>query len=624
MADANGSEGSPVVANNQNEQQPNQQQRPQSTWDIIKGVAFRMLIFYFVMSFFRGSSNTNEPATSKDGVAPVSTDVAKTAFNLFPQGTIMDMRIYISEDEEFTKFNENKYLYWELLDVEYGDWYAGPTGDSTFVHSQEFEISENVINNGSIYIHVYFTKSGYSPDPSRKGKYAKKYTVYQRKQLNKFKKRSFQKTRNLLTGETDASEEMIKRAEEEGPVEILSHWHPNLTINIIDDHTPWKAGSIPQPLDEYIKFHPSGNYYPVIYINDYWNMMSDYQPINETTPKLTLVVTFYPLSLLKWQFYAAQGMKSQWSMLLGDEGLESEGDQDSFKRAMLDTNPYLLGLTVIVSIVHSVFEFLAFKNDIQFWNNRKSLEGLSVRSVFFGVFQSLIVLLYILDNETNFVIKVSIFIGLLIDCWKITKVVTFKIDPDRTVLGFLPRITIEDKSTYVESATKQYDQMAFKYLSWLLFPLLACYAVYSLFYQEHKGWYSWVLSMLYGFLLTFGFIMMTPQLFINYKLKSIAHLPWRMLTYKALNTFIDDIFAFVIQMPTLYRIGCLRDDVIFLIYVYQRWIYPIDYSRVNEFGTTGEMHGANGNTPKEIEGADATSNEVKPEAIKSAEEKKKD
>lgn len=56
-----------------------------------------------------------------------------------------------------------------------------------------------------------------------------------------------------------------------------------------------------------------------------------------------------------------------------------------------------------------------------------------------------------------------------------------------------------------------------------------------------------------------GFIMMTPQLFINYKLKSVAHLPWRMLTYKALNTFIDDIFAFVIKMPTLYRIGCLRD-----------------------------------------------------------------
>ena len=63
-----------------------------------------------------------------------------------------------------------------------------------------------------------------------------------------------------------------------------------------------------------------------------------------------------------------------------------------------------------------------------------------------------------------------------------------------------------------------------------------------------------------------------------------------MMTYKALNTFIDDIFAFVIKMPTMYRIGCFRDDIIFFIYLYQRWIYKIDKKRTNEFGTTGEDH----------------------------------
>ncbi|OTF84135.1 hypothetical protein BLA29_013477 [Euroglyphus maynei] len=41
-------------------------------------------------------------------------------------------------------------------------------------------------------------------------------------------------------------------------------------------------------------------------------------------------------------------------------------------------------------------------------------------------------------------------------------------------------------------------------------------------------------------------------------------------------------------MPTMYRLGCFRDDIIFLIYVYQRWIYRVDQSRVNEFGVSGE------------------------------------
>jgi hypothetical protein len=29
-------------------------------------------------------------------------------------------------------------------------------------------------------------------------------------------------------------------------------------------------------------------------------------------------------------------------------------------------------------------------------------------------------------------------------------------------------------------------------------------------------------------------------------------------------------------------------DIIFFIYLYQRWIYPVDKKRTNEFGTSGE------------------------------------
>jgi hypothetical protein len=48
-----------------------------------------------------------------------------------------------------------------------------------------------------------------------------------------------------------------------------------------------------------------------------------------------------------------------------------------------------------------------------------------------------------------------------------------------------------------------------------------------------------------------------------------------MMTYKALNTFIDDIFAFVIKMPTMYRIGCFRDDIVFFIFLYQKYVYRV-------------------------------------------------
>lgn len=38
-------------------------------------------------------------------------------------------------------------------------------------------------------------------------------------------------------------------------------------------------------------------------------------------------------------------------------------------------------------------------------------------------------------------------------------------------------------------------------------------------YDTHKSYYSWVIGSLSGAVYMFGFLQMTPQLFINYKLK---------------------------------------------------------------------------------------------------------
>lgn len=532
--------------------------RAESFFAVTKSLIIRALIIYFVSNLFRrGSTPTTPVDTTGKQVGP-----RHASWNLFENGTVFDLYVYISDQHDYVDFENPQSLIWYKDGLIYGDWSSGADGDGTYTQSTKIQATQNLLNNGSIYIHAYVTKNGYSPDPRTSAKYAKNEAGHNWQMLNKFKKVKYRRTHNLLTGESDQSVEDQIRAEVT-QFDIKSHWHPNLTINLVTDQTNWVQGSVPPPLNEYVKFLPGDSVYlPIIFFNDYWNMARDYKPINETTPVLDLTLTYQPLSLFKWQLYAAQAMKSKWtSSFLGDAFAteENDEDQDSLKETLLDTNPYLLGITIMVSILHSVFEMLAFKNDIQFWNNRKSLEGLSVRSVFFAVFQSLIVLLYVLDNETNFMIRVSCFIGLGIEVWKIQKVVNITLDKENRILGVIPKITITDKGSYVKSSTKEYDDLAFKYLGWLCFPLLIGYSIYSLLYNEHKGWYSFILNMFYGYLLTFGFIMMTPQLFINYKLKSVAHLPWRMMTYKFFNTFIDDIFAFVIKMPTMYRLGCFRD-----------------------------------------------------------------
>jgi len=81
--------------------------------------------------------------------------------------------------------------------------------------------------------------------------------------------------------------------------------------------------------------------------------------------------------------------------------------------------------------------------------------------------------------------------------------------------------------------------------------------------------------------------MLTPQLYLNYKLKSVDHLPWKTLIYRFIYTIIDDIFVFMIDLPWLQRMFSFRDgimcynlDVIFVLYLVQRRIYRVDKNRV--------------------------------------------
>jgi hypothetical protein len=288
-------------------------------------------------------------------------------------------------------------------------------------------------------------------------------------------------------------------------------------------------------------------------------------------------------------------------------GTAGEGDADEMKRVLLESDPRLLVVTGLVSLAHMVLETLAFKSDVSFWRKKNNTEGLSARTIVFNAGCQVVVLLYLLDNDTSWMVLLSTALSVLVEAWKITKVLDVEFVP--VWKGF---VLLTDKRRRVRATktddgkekerddvvfsdlsrqTAEHDETAMRYLTYLLIPLVLAYAGYSVLYLEHRGWYSFVVTTLVGAVYAFGFLAMLPQLFINYKLKSVAHMPWRQMTYKALNTVIDDLFAFVIKMPTLHRVAVFRDDVVFAAFLYQRWIYRVDKTRVNEFGFAGEAEG---------------------------------
>jgi hypothetical protein len=86
-----------------------------------------------------------------------------------------------------------------------------------------------------------------------------------------------------------------------------------------------------------------------------------------------------------------------------------------------------------------------------------------------------------------------------------------------------------------------------------------------IFIPSLKQAYSFILESLVMFIFVLGFVMMTPQLYINYKLKSVDHLPWKTLIYRFISTIIDDIFVFMIDLPWLQRMFSFRDGNCWLI-----------------------------------------------------------
>jgi hypothetical protein len=319
--------------------------------------------------------------------------------------------------------------------------------------------------------------------------------------------------------------------------------------------------------------------------------------LNETVKELPLHIDLGHVAAWQFQTMATVEANTKETARQAAFGNPVPGAGDGteiemIKEVLLDTNPILLGITFVVSIAHMILETLAFGSDIAHYRKKKDNVGISVRSILANVFMQTVIFLYLVDNSqnTSWMILGGQVVGIVIEFWKITTVVNVRMRPTAPGSLFPYWVVFEDKHklTETEEKTKEYDEAAFRYMYMAAVPLLIAYGAYSLMYDSHKSWYSYIITTLVGSVYAYGFLMMVPSLYINYRLKSVAHMPSKAMMYKFLNTFIDDLFAFTIKMPFLHRLATFRDDVIFFIYLYQRWQYRVDYTRVNEFGQGGE------------------------------------
>ena len=236
----------------------------------------------------------------------------------------------------------------------------------------------------------------------------------------------------------------------------------------------------------------------------------------------------------------------------------------------------------IISWLHIFLSFMAFKSDVGFYRKRKDLSGVSRSSFVSSFFCSLVIFLYLCDGGgTSSLVLFSVGGGVLVDGWKLWRLLKPTMVFDRRLVTFAEQSAGERESN-------NFDGVATAYVSSILVPFVVGTAIYNYqFYQYRSAW-SWFIGNAANAVYAVGFCGMCPQLYINYRLKSVAHLPVRMFVYKMFNTFVDDVFAFLVEMPLKHRLMTLRDDVVFAAFLYQSYIYRVDKTRANEYGIAFE------------------------------------
>lgn len=506
-----------------------------------------MAIFFvaqFAVSQFLGNKQAASNS-SKQGSPPIPAfddrphpssindynPVPQSIAPIWAENSTLDLRVYVSPSLSMPALTAVDLSSLVVSEDRFalGDWRENRDIDTSFV------IPKEVQNNGTLWAHLYIALSGHILDPKEKGYDTSKAYHFFRPLSQYRAKKKIVKTKNLLSLAEEKGEEVAPP--EEGPVTYASYYHPNFTLSFVPTSGVQTYTSMHPAIRQHVQLESSGArdqngqngwYYPILYTNTFWQLKDHMTELNDTVQTLPLHIKLNNLANWKFNIYASmdESVKQAQRNAASGTGMTAGGDGsefEEFKRVLVDTNIYLLSTTAIVSVFHMIFEALAFKSDVSHWRQKKDNVGVSVRTILANVFMQSVIFLYLFDNSegTSWMILVGQGMGILIEAWKITKTVNVRVRP-ADAGSLLPyKITFEDKHklSATEKKTQEYDEIAFKYLYMVAVPLLLGYAVYSLVYDTHKSWYSFVLTTLVGSVYAYGFLMMVPSLYINYRLK---------------------------------------------------------------------------------------------------------
>uniref|UniRef100_A0A3Q3W5F0 Lipid scramblase CLPTM1L n=1 Tax=Mola mola TaxID=94237 RepID=A0A3Q3W5F0_MOLML len=386
-----------------------------------------------------------------------------------------------------------------------------------FCRQVNVTLPEETRNNGTLHAVIYVHKSGVSPlEDSREVHSATQLTTYT--------------TPTRDGGQRDVQKRSSSRSD--SPV---SHWRPRLSITVMsEDFTLNKAG-LPNDVRRFMRVSQDGRrtiYLPLLLVNELRFRVRDLVEISSGTVQLPLTVSYEGISLRRFRFWVhLQGVVYS----LQQFGFTEEYI-DEIKETLMGSNLYLLVLTALITALQLICEFLALKNDISAWRKKRSMVGMSRKSVLWRSLSTLLIFLHLLE-ETSLLVLLPVGLGACAEVWKVFKV--FKIQLrwkiDLQICG-VNKLDEEERKTAEFDA--QVPPCSYVWLSML--------ELCGRIYERALGRRFPVVS------------------------------PLSISSHQGVNTLITDLcscasfFSTSVSLSSSHQLACFRDELLFFLYLYQR------------------------------------------------------
>lgn len=288
---------------------------------------------------------------------------------IWPSDSSIDISIYVTPSVVVPSFKSSA----SVLVLQEKNFTIGNYSDTREVDTT-IKVPKQVQQNGTLFAHFFMARTGHQLDPAAKD-YNTADSVHFLRPLNQYHpKKKAKKLKNLLASSDEEQEE-----EDDTPsVQTVSYYHPNFTISMIPDSGSQRFGQMHPAVRQYVQLERTGArdlsgkngwYYPIAFLNTFWQLKTHMTELNSTVETVPLRFTLN--NMANWQFSILtsidEGSKQNAKQAAYGGSVPGGGDGSEWemiKEILLDTNIYLLGTTGVVTILHMVFETLAFKSDI--------------------------------------------------------------------------------------------------------------------------------------------------------------------------------------------------------------------------------------------------------------------